>query len=59
MREKDNDEFWLVINWLNDLDYELSIIKRKTENILTDIRHKRSSLMDYILDDENKTVEED
>lgn len=59
MREKDNDEFWLIINYLDYLDDELSILKRKTENILTDIRHKRSRLMNYILDDENKTVEED
>ena len=59
MREKDNDMFWLIINWLDDTDDELSIIKRKAENMLTDIRHKRSRLMDYILDDENEVKEDD
>lgn len=58
MREKDNDEFWLMINWLDDLDDEMSNIKRKAENILTDIRHKRSRLMDYILDDSNDVKED-
>ena len=59
MREKDNDMFWLIINWLDDTDNELSIIKRKSENMLTDIRHKRSRLMDYILDDENEVKEDE
>lgn len=58
MREKDNDEFWLIINWLDDMENEIDLIKRKSENLLTDIRHKRSRLMDYILDDSNDVKED-
>lgn len=58
MRREDNDKFWLILNWLDDMDDELSIVKRKVEDMLTDIRHKRSRLMDYILDDENDVKED-
>ena len=59
MREKDNDQFWLLINWMDDVDNELTSIKRKVENSLTDIRHKRSRLMDYLLEDDNEVIEDE
>lgn len=58
MRIEDNDKFWLIIDWLDDMDDELSTVKRKVEDMLTDIRHKRSRLMDYILDDKNEVKED-
>lgn len=58
MRDEDNDKFWEIISFMDLCEADLNSIKRSVENVLTNIRHRRSALIDYLLDNEVETKED-
>lgn len=58
MRKEDNDKFWDAIEHLELIETDLYEVKRELENIITNIRHKKSELTDYMLYYETKVKED-